>query len=50
LRLVPEGTAGKPTTGSHTEGELYMDSKAALYVCVASGTPGRWRKVTTTKV
>lgn len=49
LMLVPKGTAGKPTTGSHTKGELYMDSKAALYVCVASGTPGRWRKVTTTK-
>ena len=48
LRIAPKGTAGRPTTGAHTKGELYMDSAAALFVCTASGTPGRWRKVTTT--
>ena len=47
LLLVPKGTAGKPS-GAHTKGELYMDSAAALFVCTASGTPGTWRKVTTT--
>ena len=48
LLLVPKGTAGRPTTGAHTKGEISMDSAAALFVCTASGTPGTWRKVTTT--
>ena len=47
LRLVPSSTAGKPTAGAHTKGEIYMDSKGNLFVCSASGTPGTWRKVTT---
>ena len=47
LRLVPSATAGKPTSGAHQKGEIYMDSKGALFVCSASGTPGAWRKVTT---
>jgi hypothetical protein len=46
--LKPGGKAGKPTTGAHSKGELYMDSQATLWVCVASGTPGTWRRVTTT--
>jgi hypothetical protein len=50
LLLVPKGTAGRPTSGTHTKGELYIDSAAALFVCAASGTPGTWRKVTTTAV
>jgi hypothetical protein len=50
LRITPKGTAGRPTTGAHSKGELYMDSAAALFVCTASGTPGKWRKVTTTAV
>jgi hypothetical protein len=49
LRLVPKGTTGKPT-GAHTKGEIYMDSAAALFVCTKGGTPGTWRKVTTTAV
>ena len=48
LRLVPGGTAGRPTTGDHTKGELYMDSAATLFVCVADGNPGTWRRVTAT--
>jgi hypothetical protein len=50
LRLVPASTVGKPTTGAHVRGELYMDSAAALFVCTVTGTPGTWRKVTTTAV
>jgi hypothetical protein len=48
LKIAPKGTAGRPTTGAHSKGELYMDSAAALFVCTASGTPGKWRRVTTT--
>jgi hypothetical protein len=48
LKLAPSGTAGKPTAGAHTKGELYMDSTATLYVCTVAGTPGTWRRLTTT--
>jgi hypothetical protein len=48
LRLVPGTTAGKPTTNAHIQGEFYMDSRAELWVCTRDGTPGAWRKVTTT--
>jgi len=48
LRLVPKGTVGKPTTGAHAKGEIYMDSTGTLFVCTANGTPGTWKKVTTT--
>lgn len=48
LRLVPASKVGKPTTGSHAKGELYMDKAAALFVCIAGGAPGTWRKVATT--
>jgi hypothetical protein len=50
LRLVPTDSAGKPTTGTHQKGEIYMDSATTLFVCTASGTPGKWRKVSTTAV
>lgn len=48
LRLVPRTTAGKPTSGSHAKGELLLDSAATLWICIAGGTPGTWRKVSTT--
>jgi hypothetical protein len=48
LRLVPKSTTGRPTGGSHKKGELYLDSAGSLFVCVAGGTPGTWRKVSTT--
>ncbi len=47
LRLVPRSTAGKPKEGAHMKGEVYLDSNGAIFVCVKSGTPGTWRKVTT---
>ena len=54
LKLVPKpaGTTGKPR-GSHTKGEIYMDSAGALFICVASSTStaaAKWRKVSTTAV
>lgn len=48
LKFYPGIEAGRPTAGTHAEGELYMDSAAALFVRVAGGTPGPWRRVTTT--
>jgi hypothetical protein len=50
LKLAPATTVGKPTTGAHTKGEIYMDSAGALFVCTRGGTPGTWRKVNTTLV
>ncbi len=47
LRLVPGSAAGKPTSGSHAKGELYMDSRATLFVCTVGGTPGTWRRFAT---
>lgn len=47
LRIVPKGSVGKPTSGAHTKGEVYMDSAGTLFVCTANGTPGTWRKVQT---
>jgi hypothetical protein len=51
LRLVPGSREGKPGGAhAHLRGEIYLGSKGALFVCVNSGTPGKWRKVTTTAV
>lgn len=47
LSLLPGTGVGKPTTGSHALGEIYMDSAASLFVCIASGLPGTWVKVVT---
>ena len=46
--LVPKDTTGKPTSGAHAKGEIYLDSVASIFVCTKGGTPGTWRKVTTT--
>jgi hypothetical protein len=48
FKLIPGASAGKPTKGAHTKGEIYMDSAAALFVCTVSGAPGTWQKLTTT--
>ena len=44
LRLVPAGTVGAPTGGSHAAGELLVDANGALFVCVAAGSPGTWKR------
>jgi hypothetical protein len=52
LRLVPNGTTGKPT-GAHTKGEIYMDSTGTLFICVASSTStaaAKWKKVSAVAV
>jgi hypothetical protein len=50
LRLVPSTTTGKPTSGSHLKGEIYLDRAGAIFVCTAPGTPGTWRKLSSTAV
>ena len=52
MRLVPKDSVGAPTTGLHRQGEIYMDSRGALFVCTAGDgtTVGTWKKVTTTAV
>lgn len=47
VRLTPTGRAGRPTTGYHQIGELYLDKVGALFICTTTGTPGTWRKVST---
>lgn len=42
LRLVPAASAGAPSTGTHSQGEFYVDINAVLYRCVVAGTPGTW--------
>lgn len=49
LMLVPGFNTGKPT-GAHSKGEIYMDSRGVLFVCVADGDPATWRRVDTTAV
>ena len=47
IRLIPATTKGKPATGAHQAGDLFLDSAAALFICTKGGTPGTWVKVTT---
>lgn len=35
-------SAGKPTTGTWTAGQIYVDSLGVIWVCTAGGTPGVW--------
>ena len=44
LRLVPAGTVGAPSGGSHASGELFVDANGALFVCVSAGSPGTWKR------
>jgi hypothetical protein len=51
LKLLPNATSGRSTTGAHQQGELFMSSTgistAELFICTRSGYPGTWRKFTT---
>ena len=44
LRQTTAATVGAPTF-SAIAGEQWRDRKGDLYICVATGTPGTWRKV-----
>jgi hypothetical protein len=47
LHLRPGTSVGRPTTDQHSKGEIFLDREATLFVCVADGTPGTWRRVMT---
>jgi len=47
LSLVPGASIGAPTSGAHVMGEIYMDSAASLFICIASGPPPKWVRVVT---
>ncbi len=40
LLLEPGSGVGPPTGGTHVKGEFFVDSNAAMFQCVANGTPG----------
>jgi hypothetical protein len=46
LLLSPAGAAGAPTGGTHAKGEISVDSAATVWVCIASGGPGTWARLT----
>ena len=39
-------TAGAPTIGTFNKGEMIRDLNGDLYLCVVTGSPGTWQKVT----
>lgn len=48
LRLVPADSdrgLGAPTSGIAATGSLYVDFAGSLFLCVAGGSPGTWRKL-----
>lgn len=47
LALGLGSTVGAPTANTHSQGEVYLDSAATMWVCVADGTPGTWTQVAT---
>jgi len=48
ISLIPASTVGKPRTGAHVVGDLFLDRDANLYLCTRAGTPGHWVKVNVT--
>jgi hypothetical protein len=45
ILLEPASNSGRPRSGTHRRGELYVDSQGALFFCIADGTPGTWCQV-----
>ncbi len=46
LNLAPAGSPGAPASGAHVQGDIFVDSNATLWVCIKSGTPGTWVRLT----
>jgi hypothetical protein len=45
LYLIPSTSAGAPSAGNHYLGEIYVDVNGVFWVCVAGGTPGAWKSL-----
>ena len=45
VRIDPVGAAPASRTDAHDRGEIIHDTTGALWFCVASGSPGTWRRV-----
>jgi hypothetical protein len=45
LELKAEGAAGPDRAVAHNLGEMACDASGDLWVCVAAGNPGSWRKL-----
>jgi hypothetical protein len=42
LLLVPATSGTGQPSGTHSAGELYIDSQGSLFLCKTGGTPGTW--------
>jgi hypothetical protein len=40
VSLAPAATPGPPTSGSHRQGDIMVDSRGAVWVCTVAGIPG----------
>jgi hypothetical protein len=45
LYLAPATTVGAPTTKAHQQGTLFVDADTTLWLCIADGVPGTWKRV-----
>jgi len=45
LAQYPTAATGAPTGGSYAAGEQLRDAAGNLYLCLAGGTPGTWKRV-----
>ncbi len=46
LTLGTAAAPGAPTSGAHLIGDIYLDSAAVVWVCIGTGTPGSWVRLT----
>jgi hypothetical protein len=45
ISLEPQTFAGPPTSNAYTKGDTLVDANGVLWMCIASGTPGTWIKI-----
>lgn len=49
LLIALAGSAGPPTSGTYSVGQVYTDSGGATFICTTAGTPGTWSSFSTGK-
>src|SRR5437868_10921321 len=45
ISLQPQDSAGAPTSGDYSRGDMLVDANGALYLCTAEGNPGTWARL-----